>query len=150
MAKAGSYFLFTVLQGAGFARHWHRRAGDNTPKMPTVSPLKSGAYSGKKMTMASALFGEKMAHLRADLRLGLYKLSHPALPKEDREVAQESNIVQKSVATGTCSLILSSGYIVLRGSLHCPDVVINLNLCMSVSCCVSHESYQAFSKQNRR
>jgi hypothetical protein len=53
--------------------------------------------------MASALLGEKLAHLRADIRLGLYKLSHPALPKEGREAAQESNIVLKSVATGTLS-----------------------------------------------
>lgn len=67
--------------------------------MASVSPLKSGANSGKKVTMASALLGEKLAHLRADIRLGLYKLSHPALPKEGREAAQESNIVQKSVAT---------------------------------------------------
>jgi len=52
------------------------------------------------MTMASALVGEKLAHLRADIRLGLYRLSHPSLAKEDRDAAQESNIVQKSVATG--------------------------------------------------
>lgn len=63
--------------------------------MASGSPSKS---AGKKMTMASALVGEKLAHLRADIRLGLYRLSHPA--KEDREAAQESNIVQKSVATG--------------------------------------------------
>ena len=69
--------------------------------MASVSPLKSGANSGKKMTMMNALFGEKLAHLRADIRLGLYKLAHPALPKVDHQVAQESNIVQKSVATGT-------------------------------------------------
>lgn len=69
-------------------------------KMASVSPTKSGS-SGKKVAMASALVSEKMAHLRADIRLGLYKLSHPSLPKEDHAAAQESNIVQKSVATGT-------------------------------------------------
>jgi hypothetical protein len=67
-------------------------------KMASVSPTKSGS-SGKKVAMASALVAEKMAHLRADIRLGLYKLSHPSLPKEDHAAAQESNIVQKSVAT---------------------------------------------------
>ncbi|KAG0581722.1 hypothetical protein M758_3G000900 [Ceratodon purpureus] len=67
--------------------------------MASKSPTKSGGGSGKKMTMASALLGEKLAHLRADLRLGLYRLSHPSLPKEDREAAEESTIVQKSVAT---------------------------------------------------
>lgn len=69
----------------------------------TKSCTKSGGGPGKKMTMASALFGEKLAHFRADIRLGLYRLSHLSLPKEDRVAAEESNIVQKSVATGTLS-----------------------------------------------
>jgi len=68
-------------------------------KMASASTTKSGGNSGKKMTMASALVGEKLAHWRADIRLGLYKLAHPSLPKPDREAAEESNIVQKSVAT---------------------------------------------------
>lgn len=69
--------------------------------MASGSPTKS---AGKKMTMASALFGEKLAHWRADIRLGLYRLSHST--KEDREAAQESNIVEKSVATGTLAYAL--------------------------------------------
>lgn len=70
-------------------------------KMGSGSPAKSGSSSGKKMSMASAHLWEKLAHLKADISLGLYRLAHPKLPKEDHEVAQESNIVQKSVATGT-------------------------------------------------
>lgn len=53
-----------------------------------------GVGSGKKMTMASAQVGEKLAHLRADLRFGLYRLSHPLLAKEEYDAAHESNIVQ--------------------------------------------------------
>lgn len=68
-------------------------------KMGSGSPAKSGSSSGKKMSMASAHLWEKLAHLKADISLGLYRLAHPKLPKEDHEVAQESNIVQKSVAT---------------------------------------------------
>ena len=71
-----------------------------TLKMASKSPTKSGGGSGKKISMASALLGEKLAHLRADIRLGLYRLAHPSLPKEDREAAEVSNIVQKSAATG--------------------------------------------------
>jgi uncharacterized protein (DUF39 family) len=64
--------------------------------MASGSLTKSG---GKKITMTSARVAERLAHLRADIRLGLYRLSHPSLAKEEREAAQESNIVQKSVAT---------------------------------------------------
>lgn len=73
-------------------------------RMATVSPTKSGGNSGKKMTLASALVGEKLAHLRADIRFGLFKLANS---KEEHATAQESNIVQKSVATGTPAHTLS-------------------------------------------
>lgn len=72
-------------------------------KLVTSSPEKFGAMgvtTGKKMTMISALLGEKLAHLRADLQLGLYRLAHPVHPQIRRVAAQESNIAQKSVATG--------------------------------------------------
>lgn len=72
-------------------------------KLVTSSPEKFGTMgvtTGKKMTMISALLGEKLAHLRADLQLGLYRLAHPVHPQIRRIAAQESNIAQKSVATG--------------------------------------------------
>jgi len=71
-------------------------------KLVTSSPEKFGTMgvtTGKKMTMISALLGEKLAHLRADLQLGLYRLAHPVHPQIRRIAAQESNIAQKSVAT---------------------------------------------------
>lgn len=76
----------------------------NHKKMVTTTPLKygnMGVTTGKKMTMAGALIGEKLAHLRADMRFGLYRLSHPLNDPNVRIVAaQESTIAQKSVATG--------------------------------------------------
>jgi hypothetical protein len=57
------------------------------------------AASGRKMSVAGAVIGEKFARFGADLKLGFYTISHPVHPLR-RAAAREQNINVKAAASG--------------------------------------------------
>ena len=61
------------------------------------------AASARRFRVAGAVIGEKFAHLGADMRLGLYTISHPVHPMR-RAAAKERADNVKAAATGTSSL----------------------------------------------
>ncbi len=61
------------------------------------------AGMGRKMSVASAVIGEKMTHLRANLSLGFYRIIHPVHPVR-RVAAQEATKEMKAAATGNVFL----------------------------------------------
>lgn len=56
------------------------------------------AASGRRMSVAGAVVGEKFARFGADLRLGFYTISHPVHPLR-RAAAKERNVNVKAAAS---------------------------------------------------
>jgi hypothetical protein len=57
------------------------------------------AASGRRMSVAGAVIGEKFARFGADVKLGFYTISHPA-HRLRRAAAREQNINVKAAASG--------------------------------------------------
>jgi hypothetical protein len=70
---------------------------------PAVKLTDMRAGMGRKMSVASAVIGEKMTHLRANLSLGFYRIIHPVHPVR-RVAAQEATKEMKAAATGNVFL----------------------------------------------
>jgi hypothetical protein len=66
---------------------------------PAVKLTDMRAGMGRRMSVASAVIGEKMTHLRANLSLGFYRIIHPVHPVR-RVAAQEATKEMKAAATG--------------------------------------------------
>lgn len=56
------------------------------------------AASGRRMAVAGAIIGEKFTYLGANMKLGLYTISHPLHPLQ-RVVAKERNVNVKAAAS---------------------------------------------------
>jgi hypothetical protein len=65
--------------------------------MPKFTDMR--AASGRRMSVFGATIGEKMAHFRANMRLGFYVFVHPLHPIR-RVAARESATNKKLAATG--------------------------------------------------
>ena len=63
------------------------------------------AASARRMSVAGAVISEKMTRLGADMKLGLYTISHPLHPIR-RDVAKEQNVNVKAAALGNVLLAL--------------------------------------------
>lgn len=66
---------------------------------PAVKLTDMRAGMGRRMSVASAVIGEKMTHFRANLSLGFYRIIHPVHPVR-RVAAQEATKEMKAAATG--------------------------------------------------
>jgi len=65
---------------------------------PAVKLTDMRAGMGRRMSVAGAVIGEKMTHLRANLSLGFYRIIHPVHPVR-RVAAQEATKEMKAAAT---------------------------------------------------
>ncbi|CAK9192784.1 unnamed protein product [Sphagnum jensenii] len=96
--------------GAGTGRvgptrsRWGRRnagaavAGNKLAGGPKTKFTDMRAASGRRMSVAGAKIGEKLAHLRANMGLALYTVAHPIHPIR-RAAAKESAVNTKAAAT---------------------------------------------------
>jgi hypothetical protein len=81
-------------RNAGGAVADNKIAGSSKMKLTDMS-----AASGRRMAVAGATISEKLAHMRANMGLGLYTVAHPIHPIR-RAAAKESAMNQKAAATG--------------------------------------------------
>lgn len=80
-------------RNAGGAIADNKIAGSSKMKLTDMS-----AASGRRMAVAGATISEKLAHMRANMGLGLYTVAHPIHPIR-RAAAKESAMNQKAAAT---------------------------------------------------
>lgn len=81
-------------RGAASTIASNKVVGGSKLKMADMS-----AASGRRMAVAGAIIGEKFAYLGANMKLGLYTMSHPLHPLQ-RVAAKERNVNVKAAASG--------------------------------------------------